>query len=168
MTVEWRFKGDGDETVVWSQGMFLPSFGPVEENTSNDCAKDLAALNNNIVFKPSASMFLPTTSPEPASNITFNAAQGLVNQKSYIKIHQGGETGHSDTSDEFVVLSGVTKNIVSTAVEEEKKMWKKRMAIGLIVGILGTAGVTIAATWFWMKWWMLRMQNIRLNRKIVD
>jgi hypothetical protein len=168
VTVEWRFKGDGNETVVWSQGMFNFSFGLVEENTANDDSKDLAALNNNIVFKPSASMFLPTTSPEPASNITFDAAQGLVNQKSYIRIRQGGETGNSDTSDEFVVLSSVTKNIVNRAVEDEKKAWKKKMAVGLIVGILGTSGVTIAATWFWMKWWMLRMQNIRLNKKIVD
>jgi hypothetical protein len=113
-------------------------------------------------------MFLPTTSPEPASNITFDAAQGLVNQKSYIIIRQGGESGNSDKSDEFVVLPSVTRNIVDRAVGMEARVWRKKMAIGLIVGILGTAGVTIAGTWLGMKWWMLRMQRIRLNRKIVD
>ncbi|KAF2796598.1 hypothetical protein K505DRAFT_335059 [Melanomma pulvis-pyrius CBS 109.77] len=149
VTVQWIFLLDGNHTVVWET--------------------ELAALNNNIKFKPSSSMFLPTASPEPISNITFDAAQGLVTQQSMIRIRQGPASGGiEDTSDTFVVLPSVTQNIIDRALEEERRTWKKKMTVALIVGILGSASLSIAGTWFWMRWWLLRMRAARIGRKIVD
>ena len=116
-------------------------------------------------------MFLPASAPHaPLSNITFEAAQGLVLQKSLIRVQQGSATANlQDNSDTFIVLPTVTRQIIELVRNSEKRTWKKRMTVALVVGFLGMTAVAIVGAWFWMRWWTARMRSVRMpGRKMVD
>ncbi|KAF2703145.1 hypothetical protein K504DRAFT_463776 [Pleomassaria siparia CBS 279.74] len=141
--VQWVFLGDDEsgQMVVWET--------------------ELSALNNAIRFKPSSSMFLPTTSPAPHSNITFDAAQGLVAHRSMIRIQQGDAAlDVKDTSDSFVVLPIAMRGIIDTALAAERRAWKRKMTMVVTVCVLETAGIAVVVARMWTRRWLLRMKNV--------